>query len=111
MIPLISLATHFKPGCNPSLLDNVLTNSLENIKVAGVFESGVSHHHPIFCFFEDVVPKIEIVTTTKPKYDYCESNLGAFELDMRELAITGNEYSESSFNIFVNAIKTKIDRT
>ena len=109
MIPLISLATHFKPGCNPSLLDNVLTNSLENIKVAGVFESGVSHHHPIFCFFEDVVPKIEIVTTTKPKYDYCESNLGGFELDMRELAITGNEYSESSFNIFVNAIKIKID--
>ena len=109
MIPLISLATHFKPGCNPSLLDNVLTNSLENIKVAGVFESGVSHHHPIFCFFEDVVPKIEIVTTTKPKYDYCESNFGGFELDMRELAITGNEYSESSFNIFVNAIKIKID--
>ena len=28
---------------------------------------------------------------------------------MRELAITGNEYSESNFDIFVNAIKTKID--
>ena len=61
MIPLISLATHFKPGCNP-LLDNVLTNYLENIKMAGVFESAVSHHHPIFCFFEDIEPKIEIVT-------------------------------------------------
>ena len=35
MIPLISLATHFKPGCNPSLLENVLTNSLENIKITG----------------------------------------------------------------------------
>ena len=35
--------------------------------------------------------------------------MGAFELDMRELAITGNEYSESNFDIFVNAIKTKID--
>ena len=31
MIPLISLATHFKPGCNPSLIDNILTNSSENI--------------------------------------------------------------------------------
>ena len=61
MIPLISLTTNFKPGCNPPLLDNVLTNSLENIKVAGVFENGVSHHHPIFCFFKDVIPKIEIV--------------------------------------------------
>ena len=59
MIPLISLATHFKPGCNPSLIDNILTNSSENIKMTGVFESGVSHHHhhPIFCFFELEMPK------------------------------------------------------
>ena len=59
MIPLISLATHFKPGCNPSLIDNILTNSSENIKMTGVFESGVSHHHPIFCFFEFGTPKNE----------------------------------------------------
>ena len=29
---------------------------------------------------------------------------------MTELAIVGNEYSESSFDIFVNAIKTKIGK-
>ena len=28
---------------------------------------------------------------------------------MRELAITGNDYSELNFDIFVNATKTKID--
>ena len=47
MIPHISLATNFKQGCNPSLLDNVLTNSLENIKMTGVFESVFFDHHPI----------------------------------------------------------------
>ena len=97
------------PGSQKFAILLCLTNSLEIIKKAGVFKTGVSHHHPVFCFFEDVVPKIEIVTTTKPKNDYCESNLGAFELNMRELAIAGNEYSQSNFDIFVNAIKTKID--
>ena len=42
-------------------------------------------------------------------FAFMETSLSGFELDIRELAITGNEYSESSFNIFVNAIKIKID--
>ena len=60
MIPLISLATHFKPGCNPSLIDNILTNSSENIQSAGVFESGVSHHHPIFALSKMKLQKLKI---------------------------------------------------
>ena len=71
MIPLISIATHYKPGCNPSLIDNILTNMPNNILKTGVFESGVSHHHPIFCFFEDPIPKPENSISTSPKYDYC----------------------------------------
>ena len=55
MIPLISMATHFKPGCNPSLIDNILSNMQNNIIKSGVFESGISHHHPIFCFFEAIL--------------------------------------------------------
>ena len=35
MTPLISLATHFKPDCNLSLIDNILTNCTEYLKVAG----------------------------------------------------------------------------
>ena len=31
MIPLISLANHFKPDCEPSVIDNILTNSTENL--------------------------------------------------------------------------------
>ena len=49
MIPVISLATHEKPGCAPTLIDNILMNTTENLVGAGVLESRVSHHFPIFC--------------------------------------------------------------
>ena len=35
LIPTISLATHEKPGCTPSLIDNILLNSTENLIVLG----------------------------------------------------------------------------
>ena len=38
-IPVISLATHEKPGCSSSLIDNILTNSTENMISAGLLES------------------------------------------------------------------------
>ena len=49
-VPLVSIATHFKPGCNPSCIDNIFTNSVENIVLSGVVENTVSHHLPLFCF-------------------------------------------------------------
>ena len=110
MIPLVSQATHFKPGCNPSLIDNILTNSIENIIMAGVLESGVSHHHPIICFIDDNLPEVKIADN-KPKYDYCESNLNRFSDIMQNYVNANIEYNEQNFNIFVNDIKQKIDET
>ena len=109
MTPLISLGTHFKPGCNPSLIDNILFNSTDSLKLSGVFESGVSHHRPIFCFFDDTVPKCEKLDSNLPKYDYCESNLNNFEKEIELLSYKNIVYSESNFDSFVDEIKTKID--
>ena len=39
---LLSIATHFKPGCSPSCIDNILTNSTD--LVVSSF-----HHCPVFC--------------------------------------------------------------
>ena len=50
LIPTISIATHEKPGCNPSLIDNILVNSSCGVLKSGVLENLVSHHSPIFCF-------------------------------------------------------------
>ena len=82
-IPLISLATHDKPGCSPSLIDNILTNSTENIVTAGLLESRVSHHAPIFCILDYNEPEQDDSSACKPKYDYCESNINKFLDDIQ----------------------------
>ena len=109
MTPLISLATHLKPGCNPSLIDNILTNSIENLRIAGVLESGVSHHLPIFCFIDNAIPKNHDVENYAPKYDYCESNLNAFDGVMEEYGQSIFDYTELGFATFVGEIMAKIE--
>ena len=112
MIPVISLATHEKPGCAPSLIDNILTNSTDNLIGAGVLESRVSHHFPIFCIsnctslLEDDDP-----SANKPKYDYSESNINIFLEDL-DLALNKViEYTEANFVIFCQNIKDCIEKT
>ena len=82
-IPLISIATHEKPGCKGSLIDNILTNSTDNFLSSGVLESRVSHHHPVFCCFNSCngVPK-QPDTPTPPHYDYCQTNISKFLDDL-----------------------------
>ena len=66
MIPVISLATHEKPGCRPTLIDNILINSTEKLIGAGVFESGVSHHLPIFISLIVKPPQVNWVRKHPP---------------------------------------------
>ena len=49
--PLISIATHFKPGCNPSCIDNILTNSTDSLIKSGVCNNVSGHHCPIICIY------------------------------------------------------------
>ena len=42
LIPTIFLAIHEKPGCTPSLIDNILLNSTKNLIASGVLQSRVS---------------------------------------------------------------------
>ena len=109
MIPTISIATHCKPGCNPSLLDNILTNSIENVIMTGVFESGISHHHPIVCFIDDNLPKVSSDLSAGPKYDFCEDNFHFFDQAMQVIENTDMDYTEDNFHIFAEDIKLRID--
>lgn len=108
-VPVISLATHEKPGCSPSLIDNILTNSTDNIISAGLLGSGVSHHLPIFCILDCNLPENTERTTKEPKYDYCESNMNKFLDDMRSNFDCSLQYDEKNFETFVSKVKTLID--
>ena len=111
MIPLISLATHEKPGCTPSLIDNILINSTEKLISAGIFDSGVSHHLPIFCFLDCAMPSNHSRSNNVPKYDYCESNMNNFLYDIGSWANPKDhgEFTEEKFNIYIESFKDKID--
>ena len=48
MTPLISISAHYKPGCKPSCIDNILTNDIENLVLSGTLNTCISHHHAVF---------------------------------------------------------------
>jgi len=109
LIPMISLATHEKPGCAPSLIDNIMTNSTDNIVASGLLESRVSHHLPIFCILDCSAPSLE-PEPPKPRYDYCESNINAFLQDLEPITNKAFSYDEHSFKDFVSEIKALIEK-
>ncbi len=110
-IPLISLATHAKPGCNETLIDNILTNSTEQILGSGILESKVSHHSPVFCLISCVKSKDDCNNNVKPtpKYDYCETNMDIFLNEIDKFCQFGLCYNEENFKRFVKVINDMID--
>ena len=110
LIPLISIATHAKPGCNESLIDNILVNSTERVLGSGILESKISHHNPIFCFISCNIKESQNDTKPKPKYDYCESNIESFLSDIgRDIYQSNFSYDEKGFEKFVETVHEKIE--
>ena len=48
LYPLISLATHEKPHCKKTCIDNILTNNIDHIIQSGTLIDKLAHHSPIF---------------------------------------------------------------
>ena len=110
MAPLISLATHRKPGCTPSLIDNILCNSTDQILESGILTSTVSHHHPIFCFLKSISSQNMNTEAKCPKFDYCESNMNTFlQAVCDEITNSDYIYNEENFKTFVTQLNEKIN--
>ena len=106
--PLVSLATHEKPGCKPSCIDNVLSNDVESIVATGTLKDLVTHHSAIFQIFNRNLESSKNNQKYKQYYDYCQSNIDQFlgalvnELDNNAIA---------NFTEFHDIYKECIDRT
>jgi hypothetical protein len=109
-MPLISLATHFKPGCTPSCIDNIFTNSIEAVKSSCVIDGGVSHHHPIVCRL-NLTPKTNLPSKSCPLYDYSDENMIKFgDLLCRKINVDMHiNYTEEGFEDFNNMMFESID--
>ena len=75
--PTISVATHSKPLCQMSCIDNILVNKAENVKATGVIKTHISHHRSLFLSFQYLSTK-HTPTRSKTndiKYDFSKQNL------------------------------------
>lgn len=110
MIPTISIATHEKPGCNPSLIDNILINSTNSLVKSGVLECNISHHHPLFSVITCCTAKTRTNKKPCPSYDYCESNIDKFLIDIKSSFHNRYyDYTEENFIKFNDVLNNKID--
>ena len=109
-VPLISLATHTKPGCQASLIDNILVNSTNSIISSGILKTKVSHHNPIFSVIKCQQKSSNNEISSLPKYDYCDKNTENFLHDL-ETSVCQEQFctNESGFNNFVTKLNVKID--
>ena len=80
-MPTISLASYKMPGCKPTLIDNILIHSTQNLLVSGILKSAVSHYYPAFNIFE-INSRSRNKENKYPKYDFCESNTEKFLEDI-----------------------------
>ena len=110
--PTISLASHEKPGCDPSCIDNILVSNVDNVIGSGLLnEIKVSHHYPTVCFY-DVAIEMDKESDDKslPHYDYCESNIIQFNDKLiQRLALDNYRADENGFRMFAECIQDTID--
>ena len=108
--PLISIATHTKPGCRSTCIDNIFTNSTESVLLTGTCESSVSHHLPIFCFLDRAVPSKQ-KDQQLPRYDVCETNMNNFltVITNKIGSIDLTQYNENSFENFATCLSETVD--
>ena len=106
--PLISIATHEKPGCKASCIDNIITNNIDNILASGTLKDRISHHSPVFQIFNTSLGSTKSNLKYKQYYDYCQSNVDKF---LNELEHDLNHQVIENFTKFHDIFKECIDKS
>ena len=111
--PTISIATHFKPGCLPSCIDNILTNSTDSIIRSGVCNIVSSHHCPIFCITSTKWDPCE-AELNLPSHDFNETNMIKFQSEFMNYLYSKEHFNEAiidetNFDELMNSINKLVD--
>ena len=108
--PLISLATHEQPHCEPSCIDNIFCNSIHHITCTGTIIDKLSHHLPIFSFsnIESIKGSSSERTDSIPQYDFSNANAEKFIERVKSVFSTSPE-NNYNFSGFAQAYTNLID--
>ena len=108
LYPSISIATHFRPNCKNSCIDNILVSDIDNVMLSGVLQDRLSEHSLIFSFTSTQAPRNKNDEKHVRYYDYSSAKLTNF---VSELEVKVNQLSQSSdFCEFVDCFKSTLDK-
>ena len=106
--PTVSVWTHQQPHCSQTCIDNIFTNSFDNIVNSFTVNEPISHHLPLVCLtnLRPSEPSVKPSPITITRYDFCIANVQELQRHTREL-ITNNH----SFETFITQISEIVDDT
>ena len=97
--PTVSVWTHQQPHCSQTCIDNILTNSFDNISHSFTINEPISHHLPLVCL--TTLTPSDPVATSKPvtiaRYDFCIAN--SLELKRHASELITNNHSFKTFAV------------
>jgi len=106
--PTVSVWTHQQPHCNPTCIDNIFTNSFDNILNSYTINEPISHHLPLVCMtsLNPSEPTMKPPPITIARYNFCIANVLELQRHTNEL-ITNNH----SFETFVSKLFEIVEDT
>ena len=92
--PTIAVATHKKPNCQPTCIDNILVNNADDVIRSGVIETHISHLRSIFIHIS-LPPNntVRVHRVNKIKNDTLNYDFKVENLDRLSKLIVENLYS------------------
>ena len=106
--PTVSVWTHQQPHCSQTCIDNIFTNSFDNIMHSFTINEPVSNHLPLICLtnLSPSEPTENPPPTTITRYDFCIANVLELQRHTNEL-VTNNH----SFETFIKQFSEIVDDT
>ena len=110
--PIISRATHFQ-SLNPSCIDHILTNKIDEILCTGIIPYNISHHMFTFAILD--IDELENDTKTSTKI-LCinEKSINGFNREFENLTgikgILSMQSAKDSFHEFLSIFKELYDK-
>ena len=109
-IPAISIATHAKPSCQMSCIDNILTNQPDSLLQSGVIDTHISHHRSLFLKFKtaEVSKARNPQPKLKSRYDFSIENLDKLNKHLIEnlSKVNCNADFQSFLSVYTQCIDT-----
>ncbi len=109
--PLISLPTHCQPGSRKTCIDNILTNTIDDVLASGVIRESVSNHSFVYQL-TNITHDHTMTEKNIQYYDFRQKNIGKFVDELDEIL-----YFEQfdinchlNFDAFLNMYTSQVDK-